>query len=51
MSHLVYARGTDNARRFPTIRYPWHAEVSREKAEQMRAAMPDPEAFEIVEDE
>lgn len=51
MSHLIYTRGTDNARRFSTIRYPAHSEVSREQAEQMRAAMPDPEAFEIVEGE
>lgn len=48
MSHLRYKPGTDQAARWPSIRYPWHAEVTREQAERMRAAMPDPEAFEIV---
>lgn len=36
--------------RFQTLRYPTH-EVDRATAEQMRAAMPDPDAFEIVEED
>lgn len=51
MSHLIYRRGTDVALKFPRVRYPWREEVSPEKAEQMRQAMPDPDRFEIVEED
>lgn len=51
MSHLRYRRDTDEGVRFSSIRYPWHAEVSAEKAEQMRQALPRPELFEVVEEE
>jgi hypothetical protein len=47
--YLRYAAGTAEADRFPRIRYPWHENTTRERVEQMRAAMPDPDRFEIVE--
>ena len=50
MSHLVYRRGTRYGDSFPHVRYPLSSEVSREKAELMRQAMPTPDAFEIVEE-
>lgn len=37
--------------RFGSIRYPWCHNVTPEKAEQMRQAMPEPDAFEIVEED
>lgn len=49
MSHLRYRAGTDEALKFPHIRYPWRTEVSAEQAEQMRQAMPEPDRFEVVE--
>jgi hypothetical protein len=36
--------------RFATIRYPMRGGVDLATAEHMRAAMPDPELFEIVEE-
>jgi hypothetical protein len=37
--------------RFTAIRYPMRGGVDKATAEHMRAAMPDPELFEIVEEE
>lgn len=50
---IRYRHGTDLARRFSTIRYPWRGPgfPTREAAEEMRAAMPEPDDFEVVEDE
>jgi hypothetical protein len=51
MNFLRYVRGTPLADRFGTIRYPARHNVTREQAEHMRQAMPDPDAFEIVEED
>lgn len=50
MSHLVYRRGTRYGDSYPNVRYPLTREVSVEQAELMRQAMPDPDAFEIVDE-
>lgn len=50
MSHLRYRPGTPHGDKFPNIRYPARHEVTPEQAEQMRQAMPNPDAFEIVEE-
>lgn len=47
--HLRYNPAKE--RRFPHLRYPARGGVTRERAEHMRDAMPDPERFEIVEED
>ena len=50
---LRYVAGSPDALRFASIRYPtaWHPPYpTRERAEVVRQAMPDPSKFEIVED-
>lgn len=51
MSYLRYKPGTDRAIRFPRVRYPLRRDIPREQAEHMRLAMPDPDLFEIVEED
>jgi len=49
---LRYKLGTRDATRFPTITYPtrWNPPIpTLERAEILRAAMPDPDKFEIYE--
>lgn len=48
--HLRYRRAHRYGQQYPHVRYPAHAEVSAEQAEQMRQAMPEPDAFEVVEE-
>ena len=50
MAHLRYKPDAHHGR-YAHIRYPLRREVSREQAEQMLAAMPDPDLFVIEEDE
>ena len=50
MPHLRYRRDHPYGQRFPTLTYP-SKPTTRERCEQMRAAMPDPEAFEVCEEE
>lgn len=50
---LRYKPDTNDGKRFKTIRYPtlWNPPyATRERAELVRAAMPDPSKFEVVED-
>ncbi len=50
--HLRYIPGSRYDVMFGgQVRYPAHREVSAEQAEQMRQAMPKPDAFEVVGDE
>jgi hypothetical protein len=51
---LRYIPGTRDGERFRTVRYPWTSAppcVTRERAEVLRQAMPDPTKFEIVEED
>ena len=51
---LRYIPNTPDGRRFGSIRYPtaWHPPYpTRERAETVRQAMPDPSKFEIVEED
>jgi hypothetical protein len=52
MSDLYQLRYIEGAHhgRFGSIRYPARHGVSREQAELMRQAMPNPELFEIVKE-
>jgi hypothetical protein len=47
---LRYAADSPYGARWPSIRYPARRNVSREQAEHMRAAMPNPDWFEIAEE-
>jgi hypothetical protein len=47
---LRYRRDTPEGEKFGSIRYPSRRNVTREQAEKMRAAMPRPDVFEIVEE-
>lgn len=49
--YLRYRRDTHEGEKFPSIRYPSRHNVTREQAERMRAAMPRPDVFEIVEED
>lgn len=49
---LRYKRGTRDGDKFPSITYPtrWNAAIpTRERAEVLRDAMPDPDKFEVYE--
>ena len=48
---LRYSEAAVTVGRPKSIRYPNRRGVDLETAEKMRAAMPDPELFEIVEEE
>jgi hypothetical protein len=51
---LRYIPGTHTGDHFPHIRYPWRTRppyADRERAELVRQSMPDPEKFEIVEED
>ena len=51
---LRYREGSPDALRFASITYPtaWHPPYpTRERAEVVRQAMPDPSKFEIVEED
>lgn len=47
--YLRYKRDIPEGIKFSSIRYPWTRDVTREQAEHMRASMPVPDKFEIVE--
>lgn len=52
MSHLRYIPGHRYDLMFNgLLRYPVRREVTREQAEHMRQAMPDPDAWQIVEED
>lgn len=51
MTHIRYIPGTPPAKQFPTVRYPWTRELSRDEAEALLSRMPDPSRFEIVEED
>lgn len=47
--YLRYRRDIPEGVKFSTIRYPLRANITMEMAEHMKAAMPDPEKFEIID--